>query len=790
MNLFETKYGRFSENGNEYIIKTPHTPRPWVNVISNGRYGLTISQAGGGFSWLDHSEYNRLNRWHQDLVQDNWGKYLYFKDLDSGEIWSPTWLPARTELDKYQCAHGFGYTRFTAEYKGIHSILTIFVPTDQSLEIWDIKVESRSGKKRRIELITYLEWCLGSSADHHREFHKTFIETKFDKERNSALATKRLWDINVPGRGYWNKPYPYIGFLTCNKPFSNFEFDKDTFIGQFGNLQKPAVVEKGGMRQQQGSFYDAIAGTSVLLSVDPGEEIRVDYLLGLAINTEEIDRFRADLFSSQAIDEALDTVHNFWLDTFGKTEVKTPDDSLNLLTNKWLRYQAISGRLWARTAYYQQSGAYGFRDQLQDSQIFLQIDPQLTAKHIRLHAEHQFKDGHVLHWWHPITDDGLNSNFSDDFLWLPFITLNYLEETADYEFLNESIKYYDQDEPAPLMEHCTRAIEYALGRMSERGIPLIGSGDWNDGLSATGIDMKGESFWIIHFLNFILVRFADLQRNFGNIKIAEKYDVKAKQLRKKLLEVAWDGEWFIRATKDNGEIIGSSKNKEGKIFLNAQTWSVIADSAPPEFQRKSMDSVAKHLMKNNGPLLLCPSYSEADEFIGYLSRYAAGARENGGVYTHAATWAIWAFAKIGQNNLAFQVFKGVNPILNGLKPDRYKGEPYVTPGNIDGPDSPYYGRGGWTWYTGSAAWLQKCTMDWIIGVRASQDGLIVDPHIPLTWKTYSVKRLFRGTEYNIQFKNVSGRALSVKKILVKGREIKGNVIPISKQKTCLVEVTL
>lgn len=787
---FETKYGYFSENGDEYVIKTPRTPKPWINVISNGRYGLTISQAGGGFSWLDHSEFNRLNRWHQDLVRDDWGKYLYLKDLESEEVWNPTWLPSRTEPELFECTHGFGYTRFKTVYKGIRTILTIFVPLGKSLEVWDINIENISDRARHIELITYFEWCLGSSTDHHREFHKTFIGTRLDRERNAALATKRLWDIGIPGRGHWNKSYPYIGFLTASRPITDFEFDKDTFIGQYGTLQNPAFLNESARQHCQGTSYDAVAGSAVRLTVEARQSTRMHYLCGLAENLENLDRFRAVLNDSASVDKSLQEVRTFWADMLSRSEVETPDESLNLLTNKWLRYQAISGRLWARTAYYQQSGAYGFRDQLQDSLIFLDSDPDLTARQIGLHAEHQFQNGHVLHWWHPITNTGMDSNFSDDFLWLPFVTLSYLEETSDSDFLKKSFSYYDNPIGGSILEHCTRAIDFALKRLSERGVPLIGSGDWNDGLSAAGIDMKGESFWVVHFLYFILIRFTNWLKKAGDEQKAEYYISEATRLSRKLLEFGWDGGWFRQGTKDNGELIGSQSDPEGKIFLNVQTWSVIADSVPLAFQHKAMAAVVEQLMKSNGPLLLYPSYHAPDEYIGYLSRYAAGIRENGGVYTHAATWAIQAFARLNQDDLAYRTFMDINPVQNGMEPDRYKAEPYVTPGNIDGPDSEHYGRGGWTWYTGSAAWLQKSLMEWILGIRAGLTGLIVDPHVPPEWPSYRVKRLFRGTLYDIHFTNESGKAGAVKRLIIDGKPTLGNVIPPARNKTCRVEVTL
>lgn len=790
MKKFETKYGYFNESGDEYIIKTPHTPKPWINVISNGNYGLTISQAGGGFSWLDHSEYNRINRWHQDLVRDNWGKYIYFKDIDTGEIWNPSWSPCRRDMDEYSCAHGFGYTRFTTEYKGIRTILTIFVPVDKSVEIWDINFENLTDRKRNLSIYTYFEWCLGKGEDYHREFYNYFINTKFDMNRNSVIANKRLWDIPIEGRGHWNKSYPYIGFLSASEKISDFCFDKESFIGQFGDLKSPIAIQNKSMERKQGTFLDAVAGTKLEITIEANQTKKLHYLLGLAKDENGLDKYCSDYKTSEQVDKALEEVKHFWNDKLSAVKIDTPDASLNFLVNKWLTYQAISGRLWGRTAYYQQSGAYGYRDQLQDSQVFLEIDPKFTADQIALHAEHQFKDGHVLHWWHPITDKGLDSDYSDDLLWLPFVVINYLKETGNIDLLKEKFKYYDDPTPQPLYDHCCQAIDYSLNRVSKRCIPLIGGGDWNDGLSALGADNKGESFWIIHFLNYILIKFSEYLEEISKNQKAQEYHDAEKKLRKKLKQYAWDGKWFLRATNDKNENIGSHKNQEGKIFLNSQTWSVISESAELDYQKQAMKTVKEKLMKRNGPLLLYPGYSIPDEYIGYLSRYAPGTRENGGVYTHAATWAIWAFSKLGWDEEAAQTVEGINPIKNGMEPDRYLAEPYVTPGNIDGPNSPYYGRGGWTWYTGSAAWLRRNILEWFLGVRPVKDGLKIDPHIPDSWNSYSIERNFRGTIYTISFKNISVKAKTIQKILVNGQQISGNIIKDIDDDYCKVEVHL
>lgn len=788
---FETKYGRFSDNGNEYIITDKYTPKPWVNVISNGKYGFVVSQTGGGFSWLEHSEFNRITRWHQDLIRDDWGKYIYIKNNDTGEIWSPTWLPVRTEPDFFECRHGLGYSIFVTEYKGIKCELTLFAPVNETLEIWDIKLSNNSGIQANLSLFTYFEWCLGSSADHHREFHKTFIETKYDKKSNSIITKKRIWDIPLGDRGHWNIEYEYNGFLSCNRKADSFECDKEAFIGQYGTLAAPKAVTEGKLLRSSGIWGDPIGCIKVDVTITSENEERLAFYLGLKKNENEISSSLKKYKSSAQIDKALKEVKSKWIDFLSPLEINTPDHAMNLMVNRWLRYQAVSGRLWGRTAYYQQSGAFGFRDQLQDSLVFLPIDHELTEKQIKLHAAHQFFDGTVLHWWHPISETGLPTKMTDDLLWLPFLLVHYLKETNNYSFLNEQIPYYDQKKKSEsLFEHSRRAIDKVLERYSKRGLPLIGAGDWNDGLSAVGLDMKGESIWLAEFFYLILNSFAEVAKKANKKKLAEHYLGKAQELKKSFVKHAWDGEWFFRATKDSGEKIGSKENKEGRIYLNAQTWSVISGIADDDKKIKAMNAVKKHLLQNNGPLLLHPAYTKPDKYIGYLSRYAAGRRENGGVYMHAATWTIWANTLLRRNEDAYEIFKRICPVYNGLDPDKYVAEPYVTPGNIDGPDSINYGMGGWTWYTGSAAWFQKMIVDRILGIRAEEDGLVIDPCIPSEWDEYTVKRTFRGTIYNIKVINPEHVGYGVKCINIDGKEVIGNIITPTGKKNSTIEVLM
>ncbi|MDW7679492.1 MAG: glycosyl transferase family 36, partial [bacterium] len=445
----------------------------------------------------------------------------------------------------------------------------------------------------------------------------------------------------------------------------------------------------------------------------------------------------------------------------------------NILTNKWLKYQTISGRLWGRAAYYQQSGAYGFRDQLQDSQIFLSINPALTKQRIIEHAKHQFQQGNVVHWWHPITEQGHDGNMSDDLLWLSFVTIQYLKETANWNFLNEKVAFYDSSKTATILEHCLRAIDLTLSRFSKRGLPLILAGDWNDGLSAVGLDQKGESIWLAHFLYYILSSMIFPLEKQGQTHKIKEYQQRASELKKAINEYGWDGKWFWRASKDNGDLIGSHKNKQGQIFLNAQVWAIIAQSTSAERQQKIIEQIEAQLECDYGMLLFTPAYNRPDPELGYLSRYAPGVRENGGIYTHAAIWALWAECLLKRFDAAYRLYQKISPILNSQHPDSYCAEPYVTPGNIEGPASAHYGRGGWTWYTGSAAWLFRVTLDYLIGIRADYDGLIIDPQFPKSWNEMKINRHFRGADYLI---HISRAADGVKKILSDDIEIQGNLV--------------
>ncbi|GAB4363067.1 MAG: glycosyl transferase [Calditrichia bacterium] len=772
---FETNYGYFTENGEEYIITNPFTPRPWVNVISNGDYGLVVSQMNGGFSWITHSNLNRLTRWNQDLIRDDWGKYIYVRDESTGEFWSPTVQPVGNSVENYSCRHGMGYTIFYSEYKKIGIENRIFVPFGDNLEIWTVLLMNHDAVPRKISVFTYFEWCLGAAPDHHREFHRSFLESEFDEAHQIFLAKKRLWEM-PSSRGHWNVEWPNVAFFACSEAVDGFEGDKEAFLGRYGSLSHPQAIRKGILSGTVGKWNDSICSLKKTIDLAPGEQKKLNFFLGAQKNESAIWDVVKKYRKPEVVEQVFSDVRSTWQSILESTQIQTPDDAVNFLTNKWLKYQAISGRIWGRAAYYQQSGAYGFRDQLQDSLIFLYSQPEGTRDQIFLHARHQFQDGRVLHWWHPLSDQGLDGGMSDDLLWLPFVTIFYLKETGDWSVLNESIPFYDNPQPAPLQEHLIRAIDKVLERFSERGLPLILRGDWNDGLSAVGLQGKGESVWLAHFLYFILQEFQVILRKLRQDEKASRYAERAQELYRAINDLGWDGGWFWRASKDNGERIGSARNEEGRIFLNAQSWAIIAQSTWGERQEKALQAVEEHLESEVGPVLLTPAYSKPDPDIGYLSRYAPGVRENGGVYTHAATWAVWAAALVKKPELAWRFYRKINPIYNGMEPERYYAEPYVAPGNIDGKDSPLCGRGGWSWYTGSAAWMCRVMLDFIVGIRADYEGLLVQPCLPKNWNEVRCKRFFRGVTYHVLITRSLAEGEETK-IWVEDEMISGNIIP-------------
>ncbi len=768
--MLDNKYGYFTDDGKEFVITDPYTPRPWVNVISNGDYSIIVTQTGGGYSFRGNAEQNRLTRSFQDIVKDNWGKYFYIRDTKSGKFWSAGLFPIKEGAKDYTVTQGLGYTKICRTTDDIKTELTFFVSNDKPMEFMTLTVTNLGKKARKLDVTGYFEWACGMAYDTHREFQRLFYDCNFDKNLNSIIVNKCLWGFPDEKGRHNNDDWPYTAFFACNEKVNSFDCDKAAFLGMYNDEKTPAALENENLTGSCGRYCEPVAALRVEVELDRAQSKELVFTLGMAKKGEEDYRRYIACGTPEIAASELKAVKEKWTSLCENERVSTPDKAFDVMTGYWLKYQALSCRMWAKAAYYQISGGIGFRDQLQDSLIGLESDPSITRNQILLHATKQFKQGDVFHWWLTYNNWGPRTKCSDDFLWLPFAVINYLEETLDTDILDEKANWLDGG-TADIYNHCKKAIEYSLTMFSPRGIPLMGAHDWNDGLSAVGHGMIGESFWVAEFLYWIMVRFNKIAAYKKDTAFAVVLKDRSAKLKADFNKYAWDGEWFLQATNDLGEKIGSRENKEGKIFLNPQIWAVIADITDYERKKKAMDAVEKYLLRDYGALLLYPEYASPNREIGYITRYAPGLRENGGVYTHAATWAVWAYSLMGDKKNAYKAYRGICPPNRGKDIDKYMSEPYVTPGNSDGPNSPYFGKGSWSWYSGSAQWLHRVAVQYILGIKPVKDGLEIKPCIPEEWNGFKYKRQFRSGEYNIKVTR-TGKS----RITVDGEEITGNVV--------------
>jgi cellobiose phosphorylase len=785
--MLANRYGRFDASGTTFSIHDHRTPTPWVNVVCNERYGFVVSQNGGGFSWLDNSQLNVVSRWDMDLVRDDRGRFLYLADLDSGEVWSLSPAPCWPTYKDYRCDHRPGSTTFVTEVHGVRAEWTLAVPPGKTLEVWHAKVTNTGSSARRLRIASFLEWCCGVAPDTKREFHRLFITVTHDAGRRAIVAEKNMWDVpDKNEKEHWNKPWPYVAAhaLVAGKVDRDLAIgDKWEFLGRYGEQRTPAAMRGDAIVGGMGRFGDAAACIGGDFALAAGATAEFGYTVAIDPTREGLLAQVDSVRSIEAVKKGIEDARGMWDTMLARTTVDTGAADFDVLNNTWLPYQAISGRLWARTGYYQQSGAFGFRDQLQDSQVWLPIDPKRTHKQIMLHAAHQFVDGSVYHWWHPLVEFGNHTACSDDYLWLPFLVSAYIRETGDASILSETAPFVDDAKHTTIKDHCLRSIARSYTRMSPRGLPHIGSCDWNDGLSAVGVEEKGESVWLAFFIVGILRDFGHVLREAGDAATAADFEKKRQAMVAAINDHAWDGAWYRGCTKDNGEWLGTKTNSAGKIFLNCQTWAVLTDSAPAARVTSAWDSVKQHLLGEMGPLLLAPAYTVPDPDIGYITRYSPGSRENGGVYMHAATWALMCAAKLRDAEAVAQIWRAISPPLRGQDADRYRAEPYVTPGNVDGPLSDTPGKAGWTWYTGSAAWLNRVSLEWILGIRPEFGGLRIDPVPFPELGRVDVSRVWRGRKIRVRFDAAefaraarSGQATPT--LLVGGRPHEGTVLTV------------
>ena len=772
------RYGHFAADGREYVITDPRTPRPWSNVIANPRVGFAVSQTGSGFSWIDNSQLAVIVRWQQDLAEDRSGRFLYLWDRDADEVWSLAPAPCWPRYDRFACRHGLGYTTFESTYRGVRAAWTLSVDAEETVELWRLRLEEGSGRARRLALVAYLEWNLGVAPAPRREFQKLFLETRHDEAARAVIAGSHMWDLPSRRWGHWNRDFPFWSAFAAAQPVEAAEGDKAAFLGRYGDWRQPRALQRGEEWPQLfGRHHDPVAALCCAVELGAGDAWDGGFVLATAGDALGALALAHRFAQPPAMDAATAGAVERWRGWLAPHRIETPEPPLDALANDWLRYQAISARLFGRAGYYQQSGAYGFRDQLQDSQVWLTVDPPRCRAQVALHAAHQLADGSVYHWWHPLSEAGHVTRMTDDLLWLAFVTASYVKETGDLGILDDEAPFLDDARPAPLLEHVERAFEKCFARTSERGLPYIGGGDWNDGLSAVGLEERGESVWLAQFLAGLLADWAEIHKRLGERDRpgrAAELLARRHALIAAVNEYGWDGGWYRRATRDDRSWIGSAANAAGRIYLNPQVWAILADVAPPRRAAACLAAVREHLVTEAGALLLAPAYTEPDETIGYITRYAPGLRENGGVYTHAATWAIAAAAKQKDAELVATLLAAIDPTSKDA--DRYWAEPYVLPGNVDGPASPLVGRAGWTWYTGSAAWLPRIVSEWVLGVRPTWEGLRFDPCLPPHWPGARMRRPWRGATLEIEIARDAALAAGEVAVEVNGEAIAGDTL--------------
>ena len=782
--------GGFADGGREYVVilgPGQSTPAPWLNVIANPSFGFQVSESGSGYTWSGNARENQLTPWSNDPVGDPVSEAIYLRDDESGELWSPTAQPIRCEESTYVARHGAGYSRFEHLYDGIALNLLQLVPLDDHLKISVLTIENRSGRSRRLSVTAYAEWALGTS----RGASASRIVTALDPE-TEALLVRNPWNTEFAGR---------VAFLDLGGRQTAWTADRTEFLGRNGAPDRPAGLDRGyRLRGAAGAGMDPCAVLQTSFELANGAQTQVRVLLGEADGaTAAADLIRHGRASDH--EASLRQVTTYWDDVQGTVQVRTPDRSMDIMLNRRLLYQTLACRLWARTAFYQAGGAYGFRDQLQDVIALVTSRRDLAREHLLRAAAHQFVEGDVQHWWHPPSGRGVRTRISDDRLWLPYAVDRYIAVTNDTAVLDETVEYlegptlrpdqtdaYFQPERSPesasLFDHCAAALDRSLA-VGAHGLPLIGSGDWNDGMNRVGHEGRGESVWLGWFLHGVLAAFATIAEARSDHPRAERWRGHMKALRRALERHGWDGDWYRRAFFDDGSPLGSAVNAECRIDSIAQSWAVLSGAANPLHAERAMAAVEEYLVRRGDGLVLLftPPFDHSDVDPGYVKGYVPGIRENGGQYTHGAIWSVLAYATLGDGDKAGELFSILNPINHASTRagvHRYKVEPYVMAADVY-TEPPHVGRGGWTWYTGSAGWMYQAGVEWILGFRLRGTTLLIDPCIPRAWPGYEIDFRYRSARYEIVVENPQGVSRGVASSELDGQALTGGgaAIPLA-----------
>ncbi|MDB5870777.1 MAG: glycosyl transferase, partial [Ramlibacter sp.] len=749
--------GGFDNDGREYVtVLGPGTttPAPWINVIANPSFGFQVSAEGSGYTWSQNSRENQLTPWSNDPVCDPAGEALYVRDEDSGALWCATAQPMR-DGGHYVARHGFGYSKFTRQANGIALALVQYVALSDPVKISRLTLTNRSGQPRRLSVTAYAEWVLGAA----RGACGPFIATEIDAA-TGALFARNAWNVGFPGR---------VAFADFGAPAKSFTADRTEFLGRNGSPAAPAALSgSAALSGRCGAGLDPCAALQRTVELAAGESVELAFFLGECESSEAARELVMRLREAD-LDATLMQVQEHWKRVLGAVQVKTPDRAMDIMLNGWLLYQTLACRVRARSAFYQASGAYGFRDQLQDGMALSFALPQETRAHLLRAAGRQFGEGDVQHWWLPHTGQGVRTHISDDRVWLAYAAATYVASSGDDAVLDEIVPFLDgpplapgehdaffqpmaADHPASLFEHCARGLDQCLALTGRLGLPLIGTGDWNDGLNRVGEHGQGESVWLGWLLLRTIALFAPLAEGRDAAR-AQRWRAHALALGEAMEREAWDGRWYRRATYDDGTWLGSQDSEECRIDSIAQSWAVLSGAADPVRAATAMASLDEQLIRRGDglALLFTPPFDQTPREPGYIKGYPPGLRENGGQYSHAAMWAILAFTKLGEGARAAELFSLLNPINHARTAQdaaRYKVEPYVVAADVYSAP-PHTGRGGWTWYTGAAGWMYQAGIGGILGLRREGDSLVIDPCIPPDWAGYEATVKIGDTRYDI-----------------------------------------
>ena len=754
---FYNGLGGFSADGREYVINLAQghpTPAPWANVMANPQFGTVISESGSAYTWSENAHEFRLTPWHNDPISDAGGETIYLRDEETGHVWSPTPLPAPGAMP-YEIRHGFGVSIFETAVGGIRSELKVYVAIDAAVKFSILKLTNISGRPRKISATGYVEWVLGDL----RAKSAMHVTTEV-ASGSGALLGRNPYSPEFSGR---------VAFFDVDETNHTLTGDRNEFIGRNGTPQNPAALKRARLSGKVGAGLDPCGAIQVSFELADSETRDIVFRLGVGHSADDAERLVQRFRGPLAARQALEAVEEFWAQSLGAVQVETPDPALDVMVNGWLVYQTLACRIWARSGYYQSGGAFGFRDQLQDMMALIHAEPALVREHLLRCAGRQFAEGDAQHWWHPPSGRGVRTRCSDDYLWLPLVTCRYVQTTGDTGVLDESTSFLDgrpvspQDdsyydlpvfsiESGSLYEHCVRAIRHGL-RFGSHGLPLMGSGDWNDGMNRVGIEGRGESIWLGFFLHEVLKRFSEVATTRGDSEFAEFCLGEAARLHQNIEDQGWDGAWYRRAYFDDGTPLGSSSSAECRIDSISQSWSVLSGVASASRGQMAMQAVDEHLVHRQIGLvqLLDPPFDRSPLDPGYIRGYVPGVRENGGQYTHAAIWAAMAFAALGDKDRAWELASMINPINHTRSENAvatYKAEPYVMAADVYAL-APHTGRGGWSWYSGSAGWMYRLLVESLIGLRLEGGRLHLSPCLPANWPGFKIRYRYRTTVYRI-----------------------------------------